>query len=143
VQLPLNVLDSRWKRFGVDRELAVRPAVIVHARSTFLQGVLLHGAERWPVAGDYNTAACVSRLRELTQKFERENVADLCLSYVRSQPWVTSLVVGCETRRQLQENLRLFTLPKLTDEQCEEIERTIAVAPDELLNPSKWKIVHA
>jgi spore coat polysaccharide biosynthesis protein SpsF len=143
VQLPLNILDSRWKRYGVDRDLALRPEVIVHARSTFLQGVLLQGSERWPVAGDYNAALCVRRLRELTRKFDRKNVADLCLSYVRSQSWVTSLVVGCETRPQLQENLRLFTLPKLTDEQCEEVEQTIAVAPDDLLNPSKWKIVHA
>jgi spore coat polysaccharide biosynthesis protein SpsF len=143
VQLPLNVLDSRWKKYAVDRELALRPEVIVHARSTFLQGLLLQGPEHWPSTGDYNAASCVRRLRELTRKFHRENVADLCLSYVRSQPWVTSLVVGCETRHQLQENLRLFTLIELTAEQCEEVEQTIAVAPDELLNPSKWKIVHA
>jgi len=44
---------------------------------------------------------------------------------------------------QLEQNLKLFRLPKLTSEQCEEIERSLAVAPDELLNPSKWKLAHA
>jgi aryl-alcohol dehydrogenase-like predicted oxidoreductase/spore coat polysaccharide biosynthesis protein SpsF (cytidylyltransferase family) len=143
LQLPLNVLDWRWKKHGIDRELALRPEVIVHARSTFLQGILLHAPVRWPIGADYDAALCVRRLQNLTQKFNRESVADLCLAYVRSQPWVTSLVVGCETAVQLHENLRLFTLPKLTDEQCEEIEETVGAAPDDLLNPSKWKSVHA
>jgi aryl-alcohol dehydrogenase-like predicted oxidoreductase/spore coat polysaccharide biosynthesis protein SpsF (cytidylyltransferase family) len=143
LQLPFNVLDSRWKAHGIDRKLARRPTVIVHARSTFLQGILLHAADCWPVSRDYDAPLCVQRLHTLAQKFGRENVADLCLAYVRSQSWVTSLVVGCETASQLDENLRLFTLPKLTDEQCEEIEQTLAVVPDDLLNPSKWNRVHA
>ncbi|MGD0570328.1 MAG: aldo/keto reductase [Candidatus Sulfotelmatobacter sp.] len=142
LQLPLNVIDSRWKAHGIDRELVQRPDVVVHARSAFLQGVLLHPADRWPVSHSYANS-CLQALQTLAQKFDRESVADLCLAYVRSQSWITSVVVGCEIMSQLEENLGLFRLPNLTAEQCEEIERSLPVAPDDLLNPSRWKLAHA
>lgn len=143
LQLPMNLLDSRWKAHGIDRALAGRRDVVVHARSTFLQGVLLHPADCWPASGEYDVHSCVQRLQALVCKTGRESVADLCLAYVRSQSWITSLVVGCETMAQLQQNLRLFRLPKLTLEQCEELEQSVSVAPDDLLNPSRWNPAHA
>jgi aryl-alcohol dehydrogenase-like predicted oxidoreductase/spore coat polysaccharide biosynthesis protein SpsF (cytidylyltransferase family) len=143
LQLPMNVLDARWKAEGIDHKLAQRPDVVVHARSTFLQGILLHPAEYWPVSGEYDARFCAARLHKLAQKFERENLADLCLAYVRAQSWITSLVVGCETTAQLKENLNLFRLPALTLGQCEEIEHSLPPAPDDLLNPAKWKPAHA
>jgi spore coat polysaccharide biosynthesis protein SpsF len=143
LQLPVNVLDSRWKAHGIDGELAGRPDVVVHARSTFLQGILLHSADCWPVSREYDAQSCVERLHRFARKFDRENVADLCLAYVRSQSCVTSLVVGCETISQLEQNLRLFRLPKLTSEQCEELEQSLSTVPDDLLNPSKWNPAHA
>jgi aryl-alcohol dehydrogenase-like predicted oxidoreductase/spore coat polysaccharide biosynthesis protein SpsF (cytidylyltransferase family) len=142
LQIPLNILDSRWKSHAVDHEVARRRDVVVHARSAFLQGILLHPAERWPVSRDY-AQACTPELHRLARKFDRQDVADLCLAYVRSQPWITSLVVGCETMFQLEQNLRLFQSPELTAEQCEEIEQTLPVAPDDLLNPAKWKLTYA
>jgi len=142
LQLPLNVIDSRWKAHGVDRELAWRPDVVVHARSAFLQGILLHPADRWPVSQSY-ARSCLQTLQMLAKKFDRESIADLCLAYVRSLPWVTSVVVGCETMSQLEQNLEFFRLPNLTAEQCEEIESSLPVAPDDLLNPSRWKLAHA
>ncbi len=143
LQLPMNVLDSRWKAHGVDQARAWRHDVVVHARSTFLQGILLHPADCWPVSLDYDARSCVERLRKLVHKFDRENIADLCLAYVRSQSWITSLVVGCETMFQLEQNLKLFRLPKLTLERCQELEQFVGIAPDELLNPSRWNPAHA
>jgi aryl-alcohol dehydrogenase-like predicted oxidoreductase/spore coat polysaccharide biosynthesis protein SpsF (cytidylyltransferase family) len=143
VQLPMNVLDGRWKTHGIDHELAQRPEIVVHARSTFLQGILLHPADCWPVSGEYDAQGCVERLHMLVTKFDRENIADLCLAYVRAQSWITSLVVGCETTAQLKENLKFFRLPALTLEQCEEIEHSLPPAPNDLLNPAKWKPAHA
>jgi hypothetical protein len=43
---------------------------------------------------------------------------------------------------QLKANLRLFLRPKLTLQQCEEIERAFLEVPDTLLNPSKWNLSH-
>jgi spore coat polysaccharide biosynthesis protein SpsF len=142
LQLPANVIDSRWKAHGIDRELVRRLDIVVHARSAFLQGILLHPADRWPVWQSY-AKSCLQALQALAQKFDRESVADLCIAYVRSQSWITSVVVGCESLSQLEQNLGLFRLPTLTAGQCEEIESSLSVAPDDLLDPSKWRPAHA
>jgi len=142
LQIPMNVLDQRWKANGVKQALADRPDVVVHARSIFLQGILVHPAESWPILDNYDAAASVQQLQMLARRFGRESLADLCLAYVRSQSWIASVVVGCETLPQIEGNLRLFRLPKLTAEQCEELERTVPVAPEALLNPSKWNLAH-
>ncbi len=143
LQIPMNVLDWRWKASGVDRALAERPEVVVHARSALLQGLLAGTATAsWPESGGFDASSCLRQLRKFAEEFGRESLTDLCLAYVRSQRWITSVVVGCETLEQVNENLRLFCQPKLTEEQCAEMERSLPRAPENLLNPSQWKVVH-
>jgi spore coat polysaccharide biosynthesis protein SpsF len=142
LQMPMNVLDRRWKAAGVDKALAERPDVVAHARSAFLQGILTNAADWWPPATGYDAESGIQQLRVLVDRFDRVNLADLCLAYVRAQPWITSVVVGCETMSQLKENLELFRLPKLTTAQCEELEAVVPAAPDALLNPSQWNLAH-
>ena len=139
LQLPMNLLDWRWKAAGVDRAILLRPDVVVHARSPFLQGVLLQPPEIWP-GTNYDVRVCTNRLRDIARRFERESMADLCLAYLRAQSWITSIVTGCETMEQLEHTVSLFRLPALTLEQCEELERALPPAPVSLLNPSQWKI---
>jgi aryl-alcohol dehydrogenase-like predicted oxidoreductase len=138
LQFPMNVLDWRWKQ--IESAVARRPDVVVHARSALLQGILAHPADRWPVVAGFDNARCAQALRTLAEKFARESVPDLCLSYVRSLPWITSVVVGCETFDQLQENLRLFSKPKLSSEEIHELQHTLPKAPEKLLNPAKWEL---
>jgi spore coat polysaccharide biosynthesis protein SpsF len=142
LQIPMNLLDWRWKAEQVDRALASRPDVLVHARSALLQGLLVTEEKVWPEAGGFDAAACARRIRDAVKHFRRKSVADLCLAYVRSQDWITSVVVGCETMEQLEEDLILFRLPKLTAEEAGELERLVPRAPDTLLNPSRWRIPH-
>jgi spore coat polysaccharide biosynthesis protein SpsF len=141
LQIPMNVLDWRWKASGVDRAVAARSDVVLHVRSPYLQGILLHPAGAWP-ATDYDVEGCVRGLHALVQRFERTDIADLCIAYLRSQSWIASVVVGCETLGQLRHNLELFRKPRLALEQAEEVERTLPRAPEELLNPAKWKVPH-
>src|SRR5271157_2906072 len=138
----MTVLVGRWSASGVDRALVERPDVIVHARSALLQGLLVSPAGSWPLSAEFDVAGCLGQLRKLAAEFDRESLTDLCLAYVRSQSWITSVVVGCETPEQLNENLRLFCLPKLNAEQCAELESLVPKAPEHLLNPSQWKLVH-
>ena len=142
LQIPMNVLDWRWEAAGVDRAAANRPEVVVHARSASLQGVLAHPASRWPVVEGFQPLECSRVLGRLAQEFGRESVADLCLAYVRSRAWVTSVVVGCETLDQLEENLRLCRTPKLSLERCEHLRRELPRVPEDFLNPAKWKTTH-
>jgi aryl-alcohol dehydrogenase-like predicted oxidoreductase/spore coat polysaccharide biosynthesis protein SpsF (cytidylyltransferase family) len=142
LQIPLNVLDWRWEEAEVDRAAASRTDVIVHARSALLQGILAHPARRWPKIDGVRPEEYVEKLEKLSTEFERESVTDLCLAYVRSLPWVTSVVLGCETMHQLDKNLTLFRNRKLTAAQCQQLRRELPQAPDTLLNPVKWKAIH-
>lgn len=142
LQIPMNVLDRRWKSAGVDRACAERPDVVVHARSALLQGLLAAPAELWPVVPLSEASNYLGCLREFAKGFGRDGVVDLCIAYVRSQPWITSIVVGCETMGQLEDNLRWFHAPHLTEGQCLELELSLPIVPDALLNPSKWNLVH-
>jgi aryl-alcohol dehydrogenase-like predicted oxidoreductase/spore coat polysaccharide biosynthesis protein SpsF (cytidylyltransferase family) len=142
LQIPMNALDWRWEAAGVDRAAANRPDVVVHARSVFLQGVLAHPANRWPEVEGFSPVGCIVAIARLAEEFGRSSMNDLCLAYVRSLAWVTSVVVGCETMDQLEENLRLCRTPKLSVEQCERLRRGLPKAPESFLNPAKWKTTH-
>ena len=139
LQIPMNVLDWRWKAERVDRAIAGRPDVTVHARSPLLQGMLATPPDSWPAVAGFDSTRCASMLVAAARNFHRINVVDLCLAYVRSQPWITSIVLGCETMDQLSENLNLFRRPALLADEVEELERLLPSAPDTLLNPSKWR----
>jgi spore coat polysaccharide biosynthesis protein SpsF len=143
LQLPINLLDSRWQACGIERALTYRRDVVVHARSVFLQGILLHPAGAWPGSQNYDAQQYAAKIQDLVRSFGRESVSDLCIAYVRSQTWINSLVLGCETIAQLEENLNLFRLPTLTSDQCEEINRSFTNVPEDMINPSKWTPAHA
>ena len=134
LQLPINVLDRRWKNAGVDEAIRDRPDVTVHARSAFLQGILVHPSERWPAVSGFDAENCVRTLCSLANDFGRTGVADLCIAYLRSLPWITSVVIGCETISQLEQNTALFLRPRLTIEQSKKLESVLPTAPEELVS---------
>lgn len=138
VQLPYNLLDQRWEEHGVDRLARARPEVVIHARSALLQGLLAHGPERWPPIPGLDATKVRARLIELTSRFGRQSVAELCFAFVRGQDWITSVVVGCETVEQLTKNLDLFRRPRLSDAACDELRVMIPDVPARLLNPALW-----
>jgi aryl-alcohol dehydrogenase-like predicted oxidoreductase len=139
LQIPMNVLDWRWRQREIQRALESRADVVVHARSALLQGILAHGAERWPRVGGFDGFACAHQLCSLASRFGRDSVVDLCFAYLRSLSWIDGIVVGCETSVQLKNNLRLFENLPLSPKERFEVEATLPKVPEELLNPSKWK----
>ena len=137
LQLPFNLLDSRWLGDPFASALAARPQVQVHARSVFLQGLLLNEADLWP--GWFAERGVVAaKVEELRRKFGRGSRADLCVAYVRSFPWISTLVLGAETLRQLEELVRLASEPVLSPAQVREVQAAFAGVPERLLDPSKW-----
>ena len=139
LQIPFNVLDWRWKEAGLDRAVLARPNTTVHARSVFLQGILLtHSATDWPEIAGFDPARILEQLQKLAQRFGREGLADLCLAYVRAQTWISWLVVGCETKKQLEEDLGLCLRSRLAEAECAELEREVPKIPVALLNPTLW-----
>ncbi|MGB8363170.1 MAG: aldo/keto reductase [Rhizomicrobium sp.] len=139
IQLPFNLLDWRWAAAGAIERIRARAHVTIHARSVFLQGVLAAGDPSvWPSIEGVDAPVVVRLLEELARDFRRENVADLCLSYVRGQDWIDGIVVGMETETQLDENLRLFVRPPLAPEDCALIESRFPRFPERLLDPAQW-----
>ena len=100
VQLPFNVYDQRFARSGLLDALRAQ-RVEVHARSVFLQGLLLIPPDRLP--------AQFERLRdrhaELHDLLRRSGLSPLAgaLSICMRDPRLDAVVVGCESPRQLAE----------------------------------------
>ncbi|HEY1631754.1 MAG TPA: aldo/keto reductase [Rhizomicrobium sp.] len=139
IQLPFNILDWRWREAGVIDDIAERPHVTIHARSVFLQGILAaEDPAVWPSVDGVDPYAVLTELARIAEDFGRESVADLCLAYARGQGWIDGVVVGMETERQLDDNLRLFVRAPLAIEDCDEIARRVPRVPAQLLNPALW-----
>lgn len=138
IQLPLNLLDWRWRSDVFLHAVHSRPDVIVHARSAFLQGLLVGPAGCWPRLEQVDPGRCVETLESLVCELGRRSRADLCIAYVRSHDWITSTVIGVETNAQLDDSMNHFLNPALTTEERAHVEKRISQAPLQLLDPSKW-----
>ncbi len=139
VQLPFNVLDRRWKgKFEVARLAAKRKEATVDVRSIFLQGLLMMEPSAQPRLGGLE--GLMKKLQKLVSELGRESRADLCLAYAQAQNWVHGIVLGMESSRQLDENLKLFKRPALNEKECARVESELTGATETLLNPSKWAL---
>jgi aryl-alcohol dehydrogenase-like predicted oxidoreductase len=140
LQLPFNVLDWRWRETGVIAALQADNAVTVHARSAFLQGVLIASDRAlWPRLPGVDVPSLIAWLEQTASAFNRASVADLALAYVRGQNWIDGVVIGQETEDQLDDNLWLCTRPPLSLQDCASIESTVPRVPQKLLDPAQWK----
>lgn len=138
LQCPVNLVDARWREPGFLAALAQRPDVVVHARSTLLQGLLLLPPQRWPAVPGYDRETLGRLLDDSVAAFGRADRGDLCLAYVRGLPWVHSLVVGMETVEQLHTNLALAQRPALTADERAGLEQRLPALPLAVTDPSRW-----
>ncbi|MEN9283521.1 MAG: hypothetical protein RLZZ179_1014 [Verrucomicrobiota bacterium] len=139
IQLPVNLLDRRFQRMDFPARAKERTDVIIQARSVFLQGLLLMPPSSWPEFSDPDTSLLHAKLQSLAESFKRDSIAELCVAYVRAQPWVDCMVVGMQNADQLKANAVLFKKPPLSVAECQEIEAAFPNLPECLLNPARWK----
>jgi aryl-alcohol dehydrogenase-like predicted oxidoreductase len=129
VQSPLSVLDRRLITSGwLDR--LVDYGVEVHARSVFLQGVLLMSAAQRPRKFDR-----WSGLWDRYHDWIRESglsPLEACLAYVSSLPQVSQVVVGVNGLNHIQQILeaQINQTPNCLPE--------LQTEDEELLNPLAW-----
>jgi aryl-alcohol dehydrogenase-like predicted oxidoreductase len=131
VQIPLNIYDRRFISSGALRDMA-EAGVEVHARSAFLQGLLLMPPQSLP--------AEFSALRTHHARLHRW-IADArldpltaCLAFSLAQTNVHRVIVGCERECQLTEILVAAALAGSTLE----IPADLALVDDRVINPSRW-----
>ena len=130
VQAPFNLMDRRLLSSGWLDELN-RRGIEVHARSVFLQGLLLMRPEDRPAY----FRAWASQLACYDSWLSEDNIdaAQACLGFVCQQAGIRRVVVGVQSAPQLAELIgsipsTVFTVP-------DELE----VADEALINPARWR----
>lgn len=141
IQMPFNVLDSRWDALipKIRATKQQRP-LMIHARSALLQGLLPSTTpEHWHKANVSNPEAVIEWLTDQCREAGRASVSNFCLSFVKSLDWVDGVVVGMETCDQLSENIRIFCGPDLPAQQMQNILASRPTLEEHTLNPASWR----
>ena len=142
VQLPFNILDWRWgSRIEKLRTMRRERKFVVHGRSALLQGLLTLGDEAtWHRANVTHPSEIQRWLRNTASAHGFAGLAELCIAFVRSQDWIDHVVLGMETREQVDMNASLFALPPLNDQVLQDIMSGMPLLTEATLEPSRWKL---
>lgn len=135
-QIPVNLFDwTQIENGGMDK--LEQSGMIVFARSVFLQGLVFADPDNLPSKMEFARDTLI-KFKALCEKYEL-TPATLALSFVNSLSAITSLVLGCETPTQVQENADLINrCVTLSSEQLSEIHSCFQDTPPRLINPSLW-----
>ncbi|MNN84211.1 Aldo/keto reductase family protein [compost metagenome] len=109
----------------------------IHARSIYLQGLLLMSEERLPSYLE-EARQYTSKLQELSGKCGLTS-SQLALLFVRDISEIDRVIIGCESTDQLEDNVNSFGLPKLEESLFLEILDTFKEISDDIVNPTKWR----
>ena len=136
IQLPVNVLDQRLIGSGHLERLKKR-GIEVHARSAFLQGLLLMDPSDLP---DYFYS-----VREHLQQYHRfiraRNVSPVksALDFILNLEEVDTVIIGVASSAQLEELLHACVE---AHEMTADDYKNFAWSDEEILDPSRWKIIN-
>lgn len=136
VQIPLNVFD--WSQIDNGGLQALQEAgMAVFVRSVFLQGLVFLKPEELDPRMDF-CRPYLEKFIQLCSRFEM-SPAVLALSFVLSVPGVTTVVLGCQTLEQLDNNCELISqVKKLTDEQMMLLHEAFVDMDPRVVNPGVW-----
>lgn len=131
VQVPLNALDQRLLQDGGLAVLKER-GVEIHARSVFLQGLLLMDMENLPAHFDTYRAE-LSRYAEFLRR-HRMSRLEGALQFIRGVALVDVALVGVNAETQLQDCVSAFRSRQGDAADFSEL----ACSRESLLNPASW-----
>lgn len=131
IQLPVNILDQRLIQSGHLRRLKEMGCEI-HARSIFLQGLLLLKPETLPSFFD----PAKPLLREYHQAVSRLGCSSqkAALDFVAGLAEVDTLIVGLNSAAQLQELIFALQQPAINLDFSQ-----FALPQESILNPAQWQ----
>ncbi|TVR52219.1 MAG: aldo/keto reductase [Spirochaetaceae bacterium] len=135
VQIPLNVLDYRWREAGVLAAAEMAGTAVI-TRSSYLKGLLAMDVDNIP--GFLSDAIPhVSFISDVAREIGI-SVGELVLRYVFSVPGVATTIIGVDTANQFRENLAIFRKGPLPNEILARLEGRITDVPDLVLVPALW-----
>jgi aryl-alcohol dehydrogenase-like predicted oxidoreductase len=130
IQFPFNIFDRRILNSGWLQKLS-KKKVELHARSVFLQGLLLIELEKIPK----KLKKWNKYFLKLNKFVEKKNISKkrACISFVRKYKTIDKFVIGISDLDQLKENLTLF------GDKIIKIPSNLEVKSQKLLNPKMWQ----
>jgi len=131
IQVPINIFDQRFLAAQV-KEKVQSDNIEVHARSLFLQGLLLMNVEQLPAYfGSFQ-----SQLRTFQQMLKEEQLTALqaCLSFAKSTQFVDKFVVGISQLSELEQIVLEYS--NIDKRQFTEYASTELG----LINPALWQL---
>ena len=136
VQVPQNVFD--WKQIiNGGWDALARSGKTIFVRSVFLQGLVFMEPERLQPQMAF-AAPVLECFRSMCRKFAMEP-AVLAISFVLSLPGVSSLVLGCERKEQVENNAELINKAQhLTEKQMEELREAFEQINPRVTDPGTW-----
>ena len=137
IELPFNLFDTRLLKNELLKQISTQNKIIF-ARSVFLQGLFFIESNDLPphlkLAKTY-----LDELYKISKDY-KISITKLALTFVRDFDEITSLVIGVNNLDQIKMNIKLMDSEKLNEEIKEIIIKKFSNIPDEVINPSKWKI---
>lgn len=134
IQIPFNPFDASEQK----KKLLVEARSYgkeIHVRSIFLQGLFFK--ETNDLTG--NLKGFIESLQTFHSLLKDYGIRarEACLNYVLHQPFIDYIIIGVETRNQLEENLQSI-LTQCPAELFDQLE-AIRFQDKFLLNPANWK----
>lgn len=135
IQVPINIFDLRLIQSGLLESL-YKKGIEVHARSVLLQGLFALTPNELP----QHLSEAMQPLKLLGELSKKANLspAQLGLLFVRDLREISRLVVGCESKQQLAENVATMKLPALDQAIIDEILQSFVGISEEIVNPNRW-----
>jgi aryl-alcohol dehydrogenase-like predicted oxidoreductase len=131
VQLPINILDQRLIRSS-HLQLLSDGDIEVHARSIFLQGVLLTQPNRLPTIF-HPIKEDISKIVDAAAD-RKMSVLDLCLGFVAGIREVNGLVIGVNSKMHLTQVVRAAAAENVVGDLSH-----LALEDGRYLNPGSWE----
>ncbi len=133
VQVPFNILDRRIRDTGWLSKLKMHN-VEIHARSVFLQGLLLMNNNLRP--DKFNQWSVIWDGFSQWISDQKLSPLEACLAYVEANEDIDCMVIGVESVEQLKEILNVKAVIR---EKIKKPFPTLGECDVNLINPSNWR----
>ena len=132
IQLPINVFDQRLLQSGHLQKLK-SASVLIHARSVFLQGLLLMGLQEIPVYFD----TIREKLESYHAFIKASELTPLkaALGFVASLPEIDHIICGVNNVQQLRE----IGMASQTQINWKDFKH-FAILDESVVNPAHWRL---
>ena len=132
IQLPLNIIDRRLITNNFLKKIKDKK-IEIHARSVFLQGVLLENPKNFPPFFQQFKSDFLHLRNEI--KKNKISLLKAYLAFVLTIKEIDKIVIGIASSKQLKQILKVFNLKKI-----EKIDIDVPVISNKtLLDPRLWK----